>query len=71
MWKFNDAKEINCIPKEKICTINEGKSELKKSLRQTNKRHVSKALAVKVQILRHIKMIGASSSNEDNTNVKI
>ena len=65
MWRFNEAKEIICIPKEKICAINEGKFELKKSPRQTSKRHISKALAIKVQILRHIKNTEASSSNEE------
>ena len=71
MWRFNEAKEIICIPKENICAINEGKSELKKSPRQMSKRHISKALAVKVQILRHIKITRAFLSNQDNTNVEI
>ena len=56
--------------KREINAINEGKSKLKKS-RQTSKRHISKALAIKVQILTHIRIIGASLSNEDYTNVEI
>ena len=71
MWRFNEAKEINCSPKEKICAINEGKAELKKSPRKTSKRHISKAFAVKVQILRHIKNTAAFLSNENNMNVEI
>ena len=68
-------QRYHCIPKEKFCAINikkfcainKEKFELKKSPRQMNKCHISKALAVKVQILRHIKNTGASLSNEEMT----